>query len=106
MPTDPPLRRKWNIIRWLVVLGLLGLEQRVGFARGRKTCVPEGLPDGSRWWSDEGARTTGHWPQCAHAPAGAKEPGGKRAVLAHPPGRIPFHLLIRWFPLLRRSTTG
>ncbi|MEK0447735.1 MAG: hypothetical protein RL088_3 [Verrucomicrobiota bacterium] len=25
MPADPPLRRKWNITRWLVVLGLLGL---------------------------------------------------------------------------------
>ena len=25
MPTDPPLRRKWNITRWLVVLALLGL---------------------------------------------------------------------------------
>ena len=25
MPTDPPLRRKWNITRWLVVLAVLGL---------------------------------------------------------------------------------
>ena len=68
--------------------------------------VPKGQLEISRWSARNERSHRIAAPVCDAAPAGAKEPVGKRGVLAPPPGRIPHHALNRWFPLLRRSTTG